>query len=68
MKIAETYDFVLDTDLYDEKYYIIFKLFDIINDEMEDYYEFNMMSDADLNKKLDNIEDIIKKLEKLYDR
>lgn len=65
MKKAETYDFVLDTELYDEKYYIIFKLFDNINDEMEDYYEFNMMSDADLNKKLDNIEDIIKEIRKI---
>lgn len=64
MKKAETYDFVMDTDLYDEKYYIIFQLFENINDELEDYYEFNMMSDADLNKKLDGIEDIIKEIRK----
>ena len=64
MKIAESYDFVLDTDLYDQKYYEILGLFEDINEELEDYYEFNMISDGDLNKKLNYIEGIIKEIRK----
>lgn len=63
MKKAETFDFVLDTDLYDEKNYLINDLFQKIEDEiLDNQYEFNMMSDGDLNKLLNRIEDIIKEI------
>lgn len=62
MEKAKSYDFVLDAELYDNKYYVILNLFEKINDELTDYYEFNMLSDDDLNDKLDKIEDIIKEI------
>lgn len=65
MDKAKEYEFVVDVDLYDEKFYIINDLFeDLGNIVNENSYEYNMMSDLELSKLVDNMENIIKKIRK----